>query len=60
MIKILSSGYMKRKPIKKFCCDYCACVYKTDEYEIYPHNQYFSTNRFYSVCPECERKVYTH
>ena len=57
MIKILSRGYMKYKPIKKFCCDYCRCVYTTDEYEIDPH---FSTNHFYSTCPECKKKVYTH
>lgn len=57
MIKILSSGYMKYKPIKKFCCDYCRCVYKTDEYEI---DSYYSKYHFYSACPECERKVYTH
>lgn len=57
MIKILSSGYMKYKPIKKFCCDYCRCVYKTDEYEIDPK---FSINHFYSTCPECKKKVYTN
>lgn len=57
MIKILSSGYMKYKPTKKFRCDYCKCVYKTDEYEIDP---YFSIYRFYSVCPECKKKVYTY
>lgn len=56
MIKILSSGYMKKKPIKKFRCDYCRCVYKTDEYEIEPS---FSTYHFYSTCPECEEKVFT-
>lgn len=56
MIKILSSGYMKKKPIKKFCCGYCRCVYKTDEYEINPR---FDMSHFYSTCPECEKRVYT-
>lgn len=59
MIKIIKSGYTKKKPIVKFKCR-CQCVYKTDEYEV--GNQTmgigYCEKFLSSVCPECGNFAY--
>lgn len=52
MIKIITPGEdQKERPVRRFECAYCGCVFNSDEYEVeYAHCRITR----YCKCPCCE------
>lgn len=57
MISIIKHGKPDIKPIRRFICKKCKCVFKTNEYD-YGNNVDGSRGPIYVTCPECDNRQF--